>query len=124
MGIEKTEFGFGFNPKACYDCQGKCCVGESGFIWVNSSEIEDIANFLKISKKELTEKYLYKSGRHFSIQEQPSSFGLACVFFDSDNLNCKIYSVRPNQCRSFPFWDYFKKHIDELERECPGVYRL
>lgn len=32
-----------------------------------------------------------------------------------------IYEVRPTQCRTFPFWDYFKTRVDELKLECPGV---
>lgn len=124
MGIKKPGFDFEFDPKACKECRGNCCVGESGFIWVSSSEIKTIADFLEISSSELKEKYLYRDSYQFSIKERSCSLGLACVFFDLEKLACKIYPVRPNQCKSFPFWDYFKEHIDELESECPGIYRL
>ena len=28
-----------------------------------------------------------------------------CVFFDSQQRNCNVYSARPRQCRTWPFWD-------------------
>ncbi|NLO17741.1 MAG: YkgJ family cysteine cluster protein, partial [Arcobacter butzleri] len=27
----------------------------------------------------------------------------------------------PTQCRSFPFWDYFKDNITEVQKECPAI---
>ena len=47
--ITKEGFDFSFNPKACEECGGKCCTGESGYIWVNPLEMQKIANFLNIS---------------------------------------------------------------------------
>ena len=32
-----------------------------------------------------------------------------------------IYDARPNQCITFPFWDYYKTRLDELKQECPGI---
>jgi Fe-S-cluster containining protein len=29
--------------------------------------------------------------------------------------------MRPEQCRRFPFWEYFKTHREQLVRECPGI---
>jgi len=43
------------------------------------------------------------------------------LFFDEAQRNCGIYELRPKQCRSFPFWEYFKTHTKELEEECIGV---
>ncbi len=45
-------------------------------------------------------------------------------FFDEKKLNCSIYEHRPKQCRTFPFWEYFKKNYNELEKECIGVKQL
>jgi hypothetical protein len=46
---------------------------------------------------------------------------LECVFFDHRQKCCSIYTVRPRQCHTFPFWEHFKRNKDELIKECPGV---
>ena len=116
--ISKEGFSYRFDPKACMECNGNCCIGESGYIWVSPVEIKEIAKFLGIDEKEFKERYLIKIGYKYSIKEKPYKDGFACIFFDN---GCKIYEVRPKQCRSFPFWDYFKTHLNELIKECPGI---
>ncbi|NCB55234.1 MAG: YkgJ family cysteine cluster protein, partial [Epsilonproteobacteria bacterium] len=27
---------YAFDPSACETCQGNCCIGESGYIWVSA----------------------------------------------------------------------------------------
>ena len=117
--IKKEGFSFGFNPNACEECGGRCCKGESGYIWVNPLEMQKIANFLNISVDEFKKFYLIKVDYKFSIKEKPYEDGVACVFFD--NGRCAIYDVRPNQCKTFPFWDFFKTNVSEVKKECPGI---
>lgn len=116
--IEKEGFPYKFDQDACSRCDGNCCIGESGYIWVNIKEIEDIANFLKIDKNLFIDRFLIKVGYKFSLKEKPYKDGFACIFFEN---GCSIYPVRPKQCKTFPFWDYFKTHICELKKECPGI---
>jgi Fe-S-cluster containining protein len=116
--ISKEGFNFKFNQDACKECEGNCCIGESGYIWVNPDEIKAISEFLKIDEEIFKANFLIKVGYRFSIKERPYKNGFACIFFDN---GCKIYPVRPKQCRTFPFWDYFKSHPEELKKECPGV---
>lgn len=111
-----------FDPSKCLICGGKCCIGESGYIWISEDEIIKLADFLKISTKKLKDDFLYKEKYKFSIKEIPYNNGYACIFFDQVKKNCSIYEVRPNQCRTFPFWDYFKTNFKELKKECIGVY--
>jgi Fe-S-cluster containining protein len=120
--IKKEGFSFGFNPKACEECGGKCCIGESGYIWVTPIEMQKIANFLNIPLEEFKQKFLIKVGYKFSIKEKLlSKENYACLFFDEKTNRCTIYDVRPTQCRTFPFWDFFKTHINEVKKECPGI---
>ncbi len=120
--IRKDGFKFGFNPKACEECGGKCCTGESGYIWVNFLEIDKISNFLKINKEEFMRLYLRKVGYKFSLKErQIEKNNYACIFFDNNNKKCMIYDVRPMQCKTYPFWDFFKNNINEVKKECPGI---
>lgn len=115
---------YAFDPQACQSCSGKCCIGESGYIWVSQEEISAIAQKLSLSKEEFINKYLLKIRYRFTIKEIVYEGGYGCVFFDMEKKMCRIYDVRPQQCRTFPFWEYFKENIDEVVTECPGIIRL
>ena len=116
--ISKEGFPYKFNQNACKECEGNCCIGESGYIWVSPKEIEEISKFLKTDVEKFKEMYLIKVGYKYSIKEKPYKNGFACIFFAN---GCSIYPVRPKQCRTFPFWDYFKTRVNELKKECPGI---
>jgi hypothetical protein len=119
--LEVNGFDFIFDESKCLECGGKCCIGDSGFIWINVDEMFILANFLQISVDELKNRFLEKIGYKFSIKEKIYKDGYACIFFDEKQQNCGIYDARPHQCRSFPFWEYFKNNLKELEKECVGV---
>ena len=123
--IKKEGFNFAFDPNGCNRCAGNCCIGESGYIWISENEILNLAKYLKISQNEVREKYLYKASYKYSIKEiQLSSNNYACCFFDLEKRQCSVYDVRPNQCRTFPFWDYFKENEEEVYKECPAIKNL
>lgn len=65
-----------------------------------------------------------KVGFKMSFKEVEFEDGFACIFFDTQKRNCSIYDFRPKQCRTFPFWEYFKTHQKELEKECIGICYL
>ena len=119
--IQKEGFKIKFDPGACRHCPGKCCNGESGNIFVNRDEIKAISRFLQMETSDFVNKCTRKVAYKFSIKETQTGNNYACIFFDPVKNQCKIYPVRPNQCRTFPFWDYFKDKPEELSRECPGV---
>jgi len=115
-------YNFCFDSNACASCGGACCIGESGYIWVNYKEIEAIANYLNMSIEEFAQNYLIRAKNRYSLKEfKVKELGYACIFFDTQNRVCKIYDVRPKQCRTFPFWEQFKSDTKELIKECPGV---
>ena len=123
--VKKEGFDFGFNPKGCDSCQGNCCIGESGNIWINKQEVEKLALHLNITLDELREKYIEKRGYKYSIKEVQLSYdNYACVFFNLEKKQCSIYESRPIQCRTFPFWDYFKQNKEEVIKECPAIEEL
>jgi Fe-S-cluster containining protein len=121
--IKQEGFAFAFNPAACQSCEGNCCIGESGYIWVTPIEIKNIATFLDLSETDFREKHLRKIRYRYSLKERQVGQSYECEFFDINKRACSIYDVRPSQCRTFPFWDYFKTHIKEVEEECPGIIR-
>lgn len=116
--ISASGYDYVFDENACKSCGGKCCTGESGYIFIDQNEIEQLAKHLNQSVDEFINTYLYKVGYRYSIKEKTHKNGYACVFFDN---GCSVYPNRPKQCRTFPFWDYFKTHKKELEQECPGI---
>ncbi|MDQ1268319.1 MAG: uncharacterized protein QG560_962 [Campylobacterota bacterium] len=119
--IKQDGYGYSFDASACSACQARCCTGESGYIHVNSHEMESISNFLDLSIEDFTQNYLFKNGYKYSIKERKFNDSYECAFYDRASNGCVIYEVRPTQCRTFPFWDYFKTRVDELKLECPGV---
>ncbi len=122
MLLENKDFQYKFDPSICSECEGNCCIGESGYIWINSEEIEKLAKHLNLSQEELRDKYLKKVGYKYSIIEKKiDDNNFACIFFDLEKKQCSIYEYRPTQCRTFPFWDYFKNRINEVQKECPAI---
>ncbi len=119
--IRKEGFTFSFNPEACTACQGRCCNGASDDIFVTGKEIKGISRFLGIETSRFIKEYLIKLPYKFSIKEIETGENYACIFFDKKMNKCFIYPVRPYQCRTFPFWSYFKDKPEEAERECPGI---
>ncbi|MCD6190656.1 MAG: YkgJ family cysteine cluster protein [Sulfurimonas sp.] len=119
--IRKESYPYSFDSSACATCEGRCCTGESGYIYVTRDEIKAIAEVLNIDINELRVKYLFKKGYKYSIKEFKYNDSYECVFYDRESNGCKIYNARPSQCKTFPFWDYYKTRVDELKQECPGI---
>lgn len=122
MIVVNKDYPFKFDSTKCATCEGNCCIGESGYIWITVDEIEKLSNYLNISVDKLFKDYLVKYGYRFSIKEKKlSENNYACIFFDTNIKRCTIYDVRPNQCKTFPFWEHFKTNIQEVKNECPAI---
>lgn len=122
--IKKEGFDFTFNGAKCSECGGKCCYGESGYIFTNISEMEQMSAFLKIPFEDFCLHYIKKVGMRFSLIEKTCNDrakGVSCIFFDEESLCCAIYAVRPKQCRTFPFWSSYKNNKSEIIERCMGV---
>ena len=119
--LTKDGFDFSFNPSKCAECGGKCCIGESGYIFLDKSEMGKIAEFLGVDFGDFTRQFVRQVGAKYSLIEKPYQNGFACIFFDESTRQCQIYPVRPAQCKEFPFWDIFKNNSDGAKRECEGV---
>lgn len=120
--ISQEGYEYQFSPSACETCQGACCTGESGYIWTKYSEIEKMAEFLNLTIEEFATNYLKKVKHRYSlIEKRLNDDNFACIFFNNELKQCSIYSVRPRQCRTFPFWETFKNSKEEVKNECPGI---
>lgn len=84
----------------CKACENGCRFG-SGIL--ADGDLENIAEFLKISKEELKEKFLEETEQFNKkllrpkILRQGKPYG-RCIFFD-DKKGCKINKVKPLQCK-------------------------
>ncbi len=119
--VEKKGFSYAFDPSACEDCGGKCCIGKSGSIRIFRGDIAKISSYLEVDTDTLMKLYVFKSGYRYLIKEVRRGDSYECIFFDTVSKGCKIYGARPLQCSSFPFWDYYRDRVDELKQECVGV---
>ncbi len=103
-----------------FECQrcGRCCRGEPGVVWVNKREIEEISSFLGIPQAIFAKNYLRSIHGRLSLLEYGNG---DCIMY---HHGCKIYEVRPSQCRAFPFWNTNLENRSEwekLKRTCPGI---
>ena len=104
----------------CRRC-GNCCTGPPGYVWVSPEEREDVAAFLGLSVKEFDERYCRAALGRISLREMPNG---DCIFLEPEG--CRIYPVRPRQCRTFPFWPDNLGDAgawEALKTGCPGVGR-
>lgn len=104
----------------CTGC-GKCCTGSPGYVWITEEEIQEIADFLKISKEKMMRSFVRQKDGRFSLTEK-SKENYACVFL-KDN-KCQIYPVRPKQCQTFPWWVQNLKGPGawrQAAKECEGI---
>lgn len=110
----------------CLEC-GQCCSGpEEGYIWITKPEIKLLAEFLDIKPEHLVQKYLKHIGRRTTIIEERRTKD--CIFLETidDQRRCSIYPVRPNQCRTWPFWPDNIATVDDWNlagQKCPGINR-
>lgn len=115
---EKPWYNEGLSFK-CTEC-GQCCTGAPGYVWVSVPEVKAMAEHLGISVKEFSDKYVRTVDGRLSLVEDDSNFD--CVFLK--DRKCQIYSVRPKQCRTFPWWPQnlsSKKAWDEAAKFCEGI---
>lgn len=119
--IKSEGYDFLFDPSKCDTCEGNCCIGESGYIWCTPAEIDAIASYVQLDRDLFMTEYIEKVKYRYSLKERNVGGSYHCIFFDSRKRGCSIYPVRPSQCRTFPFWEHFKTHRDEVIKECPGI---
>ena len=104
-----------------FQCQrcGCCCGGEPGYVWVERPEIVRMSEHLGISVAEFRSRYLRRVGFRLSLIEKPNG---DCILLRDGR--CTVYSVRPLQCRTFPFWEDALNDPEWFQRAlrgCPGV---
>lgn len=103
----------------CTEC-GQCCTGAPGYVWLTEAEAGAIAEELGISIENFFKKYVRKVGNKLSLIEDSKTYD--CVFLK--DKKCQVYSVRPKQCRTFPWWSAnltSQQAWDRAGEYCEGI---
>ena len=106
----------GLNFK-CFKC-GMCC-SISGYVWLSKSDIIRISDYIKITKKDFLKKYTRYFNGKISLIEKVTG---ECIFLK--DKKCKIYPVRPIQCKTFPFWPNLMREKEKFflqKNICRGI---
>ena len=104
---------------SCTGC-GCCCDGEPGYVWVDKAEIKAMAEVLGCNVEEFERQFVRAVGIRKSLVERANG---DCVLLDADTRKCRVYEVRPRQCRTWPFWpSNLASPADwsEAAERCPG----
>ena len=104
----------------CTQC-GDCCSGEPGYVWVNEDELTAIAQHMGLETADFESRYVRQVGSDKSLKEYPDG---DCILLDPLTRKCRVYEVRPIQCRTWPFWDSNlakRKDWKETCKVCPGA---
>ncbi len=113
----------------CTQC-GNCCTGPPGAVWFSDEEASSMAEQLGLDEHEFRLRYAHRIEGRWSLIERKTEHGYDCVFLDRTTTpgkaTCSMYSVRPMQCRTWPFWPEMlesKRAWTSFKRgtPCPGM---
>lgn len=105
----------------CARC-GACCIthGEYAYVYLTDEELEKISAHLGIPKDAFVFTHCVRMGGQWVLRfDRPE-----CPMLMED-MSCRIYPVRPVQCRTWPFWPEnltrrgWTRYVESF---CPGVH--
>lgn len=119
----------------CGDCVAFCCTGVYA-VSLAGVDYARLALKLEVSPAELKRKYM-TDGVTLRKKEDPIG-GTACVFLDTTERRCTVYSARPEVCRVWPrpehaapgavgrcaFYDLYTHLRNELEPEAMPLVQI
>ncbi len=121
--LRKDPLGFSF---ACQR-SGNCCARPGGRVRFGPEVLPELAALLGLELQGLLSLYLVPGpGGDYLAKEAPSG---ACPFLESEKglACCRIYPLRPEHCRSFPYREDVlqdPKVFASVLRFCPGLQPL
>ena len=106
----------------CQQC-GRCCAGEPGYVWVDSTDIQRMSTALGMSTSAFRRQHLRAVGGRTCLLERPDH---DCCLLHPTDRTCQVYEARPAQCRVWPWWP---ENLTSPQRwracacACPGIGR-
>ena len=112
-----------FEDGLCFECTqcGNCCSGAPGAVWVDDDDIGRIAEYTGKGEGEIRVMHTRPFAGRTSLTEFANG---DCTVFDPEMRRCRIYPVRPTQCRTWPFWGSNLQSSSDWEatqEDCPGA---
>ncbi|MCC6507941.1 MAG: YkgJ family cysteine cluster protein [Pirellulaceae bacterium] len=104
----------------CTQC-GQCCSGAPGYVWVTAAEILAMASAMSMDESAFRDKFVRRVGARESLIEYSDG---DCIFLDPQTRGCMVYTARPSQCRTWPFWDSNLRSPSAWKKTCevcPGA---
>jgi len=106
----------------CTRCSG-CCRHESGYVYLSENDLLRLTKEFNMNYSNFIQVWCrwipFNSGRErLSLKEKS---GYDCIFWKN---GCTVYSARPLQCRTFPFWDSImcsEESWKNAGKSCPGI---
>lgn len=117
---DPADFPFTFDPAACLACRGACCRW-GGYVWVTEEDITAMAKIMNLDLQAFAGEYVKAAYGKLSLQERLRDGEYHCALFDPFTSRCLVYQARPEQCRTFPFWEGYRVNYRKLLAMCPGV---
>jgi len=112
----------------CFSCTrcSACCRGGPGLVFLTRPDLRRLLAFLSLDFKAFYAKYcrlweIETGSFALCLKEKP---GYDCIFWEKDG--CAVYSARPVQCSTFPFWASIvesEESWNDAARDCPGIGR-
>lgn len=108
---------------SCTRC-GRCCrTGGDHYVFLTGQEAERIRSYLNLSRRWFRRHYLQRleSGELVAAALEDDR----CIFLNADG-QCRVYPVRPVQCKTYPFWPEVAGSARAWQREarrCEGINR-
>lgn len=108
---------------SCTRC-GRCCATRGEYyVFLSAREAEHIRARLGLTRAWFRRRYLRRleDGQRV-LAAGP---GERCIFLDEHD-RCRIYAVRPVQCRTYPFWPEIagsRRAWYAERRRCEGIGR-
>ena len=100
--MKDTVYSLAGNKSFCNYCPAFCCYRvEGASLYIMAEDINRMARHFAISDGEVRSRFLTgKRKNTFKTREDGS-----CIFLANDRLckRCSIHTVRPKQCRDFPY---------------------
>jgi len=107
----------------CTVC-GRCCTGGSGYVWVSQEEIDHIAAAMGLAPHMFEQVFVWMvRPPKRSLKEYPNG---DCVLLSDKTRQCRVYSERPIQCQTWPFWSQnlvSPNTWKAISATCPGCNR-
>ena len=116
--MDKPWYDEGLRFSCQTDCTQCCSALKGGYVLLENADIARMAETLGISQAVFVDEFVTTQGGRLVVKMAMGR----CSF--STSAGCAVYSARPMQCRTFPFWPEYTEDAEAWEKakaRCPGA---